>query len=427
MINKSEKSPIKVGKREIIRFFRNFLLTLVILTPLLGLLLINDALMATAPMDKKPWVHWNGLDPSDEVYVSWETSQESASYVEYGTNSGQMDFNSANNTVNKLHRVKLLDLLANTQYYYRASNDNGKTWYSTGQFQTAPDGLNPANFSFAIVSDTQNFMGTGHYPRIARTLGSLTDLSFVAYAGDMSQDWGQTSILNPDSRQVTWNQFWQNTNQFTRTIPIVPDPGNHDHANAPYADNLYQRYFAVSNPPNHNYYSFNWSRTQFIMVQVADGGDDGRNNDSSLPTYQQDIWINKTLEASQSMDFRIMVFHRALFSSNGDDQGLIDRFMPIIVKYNVSICFYGHEHAYERYYVQNHTLVCLGNGGGLINGLVTHQPNVQAVSTEPGFTKVTCDTTGITLTTLSPTLNIIDQIRLNKVGSDVVPEVIKNI
>jgi hypothetical protein len=404
------------------KLIRNIGLTLLILLPLVGLMLINDTFMATSPMEKQPWVHWNGLNPSEEVFISWETKLNSTSLVEYGTSPDTWAKTASDPTSVTLHRVKLELLSPNTLYYYRVSNDEGKTIFAKGSFKTAPATNNFTNFSFAILSDTQNFWGTGHYPRMTKVLASMNDLAFVAFAGDMAQDHGQTSLLRPDSRQPSWNDFWRHTNRFTSTIPIVPDPGNHDSCNLPYETNLYQRYFGISTGPNHNYYSFNWSRTQFVMVQIADGGDEGRNNDSTLPTYKQDEWINATLEAGQLLDYRIMIFHRALYSSNGNDESLINRFMPILIKYNVSLLFYGHEHVYERFYIQNQNIICLGAGGGLMNGNVRPQEGSQIANIGPSFTKVTCTEFGITITTLSPTLNTIESIHLTKVGSTLVPD-----
>jgi hypothetical protein len=412
-------------KRLILRFFRNFGLTLLMLSPIIGFLLVHETIMATAPMDKRPWVHWNGLDPSNQAYITWETSAKSGSKIEYGLNSNTFNLSQTNITVGQLHRFLLTDLISDTQYYYRVSIDDGNSWYASGTFRTAPSPMTSKSFSFVISSDTQNDFGLGHYPRIAQAYAEIPDLAFVTYAGDMVQDHGQDSVLSPDNRQVPYNQFWYNTNKFTNKYPIAPNPGNHDEANAPISENMYQYYFGIPNPPNHNYYSFNWSRTQFIMAQIADGGDESNNNDSTRPTYKQDEWINATLEAGQSMDFRIMIFHRSLYASTGNEESMINRFMPILTKYNVSLLFYGHEHVYDRFYIENRTIICLGNGGSIMADHINEQPGSQASSINPGFAKVTCDSTGITVTTLTPTMNIMDSVRLEKVGSIVIPTIIK--
>jgi len=163
------------------------------------------------------------------------------------------------------------------------------------------------------------------------------------------------------------------------------------------------------------------------MAQVADGSDNTPSNISTHPTYWHDEWMNATLEAGQTMDYRIIVFHRALYSSNGGSDELIARFMPIIIHYNVSLVFYGHEHCYERFYIQDHTLVCLAGSGGLQNAFVKGQPGRQSVSIAPSLTRVTIDETGITLTTLTPVLTVLDQIHFTKNGSNITPDIIKEI
>lgn len=415
---------MKISLNHVIKkISRNICITILVFSPILGFFLGNDLMMVISPMDKLPWVHWNGIDPSNSAFISWETEEPSASLVQYDITPDSWKLSSKNETLVGLHRIKLVGLTPDTRYYYRVSNDMGTTWYASGTFQTGIESTQSKEFSFVITSDVQNFIGTTHYPRTARVISEMKNLSFFIIAGDLAEDHGQTSFFSgSNSRQPTWNDFWRYSNIYSPNLPIVPTPGNHDSANEPFQDNPYQHYFGISNAPNHNFYSFNWSRTQFVMVQVADGGDDGRNDDPDLPTFQQDQWINQTLAAGQSQDYRIMVFHRALFSSNGNDEGLINRFMPILVKYNVSFLFYGHEHEYERFYIQNRNLVCLGAGGGLLNGRIIPQTGRQISAVSPCITKLSLNATGITLTTLTPTMNIIESLHFTKEGSIIVPD-----
>ncbi len=409
-------SRYRLGKKQVKRLIRNVILTFALLLPPICYLLISDTLEATAPMDKKPWVHWNGLDPSTEVYVTWETSAAQPSYISYGTDPSLLTDSLSNTTADTLHRFQLTGLNPSTRYYYRVSLDN-LTTYASGSFTTAPTAASPKNFSFAMLSDTQMWMGTGHYERLCRAMAGLQDLSFIAYAGDMAQEHGQFSVLTPDSAQATLNLFWQYTNLYTPTIPIVPDPGNHDASE--YGDNLYSRYYGLSTPPDHNYYTFNWSRTQFVMAEIADTGD----TDPDVPyNIAHDAWMNATLEKGQVLDYRVIVFHRAWYSSYGINQEINSRLLPIVDKYNVSLVIYGHDHSYERYWVHNHTLIQLGSGGSFMNFNVQWRPEAQAVRLGPSFTKITCDSTGVTITTLSPELDVLDHVRLTKVGTGLIPD-----
>jgi hypothetical protein len=211
-------------------------------------------------------------------------------------------------------------------------------------------------------------------------------------------------------------------------LPIVPDPGNHDiggHSDNSWWDNMYTKYFGISTVINStlqgHFYSFNYSDCQFVMAEIASVDD----VDPTTPfNFQEDQWINATLAAGQSQDYRILVFHRAPFSAEGNDQTLIDRIMPIVETYNVSLVFYGHQHVYTRYYIDNHTLVCLGGGGGLQSADVIPQAGQQIAAMGPSFTQVTVNSTAILLQTYTPNLSLLDQVVLNREGSNVVPEVI---
>jgi len=406
----------KLGKKRVVRLTRNIFLTFALLLPAVGYLLLSDAIEANAPMDKKPWVHWNGLDPSAEVYITWETAAALPSYLSYGTDQSLLTTHLSNTSSDMLHRFRLAGLAPNTRYYYRVSHDN-LTTYANGTFATASTATNPSDFSFAILSDTQMWMGTGHYERLCRAMARLQGVSFVAYAGDMAQEHGQFSLLTPESDQPTLNLFWQYTNLFTSTIPMVPDPGNHDASD--YGNNLYSRYYGLSTPPNHNYYTFNWSRTQFVMAEIADTGDTDPDNPYNI---EHDAWMNATLESGMAMDYRVIVFHRSWYSSYGINHDIDSRLMPIVNRYNVSLVLYGHDHSYERYWVQNHTLIQLGSGGAFMNTEVQWRPEAQSIRLGPSFTKISCDATGITITTLSPEMDVLDNVRLTKDGGLLSPD-----
>jgi hypothetical protein len=400
----------RLGRKRTARLIRNVFLTFSLLLPVVGYLLFSDASQACAPMDKKPWVHWNGLDPSTEVHITWETAAALPSYLAYGTDQSALTNQLANASSDTLHRFRLTSLTPDTRYYYRASHDNSTT-YASGTFTTAPTVMSSANFSFAILSDTQMWMGTGHYERLCRAMASLQDVSFIAYAGDMAQEHGQFSVLTEDSAQPTLNLFWQYTNLYTPTIPIVPDPGNHDASD--YGNNLYSRYYGLSTPLDHNYYTFNWSRTQFVMAEIADTAD----ADPTKPyNIDHDVWMNATLEAGMALDYRIIVFHRSWYSSYGINQDINSN------KYNVSLVLYGHDHSYERYLVQNHTLIQLGSGGAFMNSEVRWRPEAQSIRLGPSFTKISCNATGIAITTLSPEMDVLDQVRLTRNGGMLTPD-----
>jgi len=71
-------------------------------------------------------------------------------------------------------------------------------------------------------------------------------------------------------------------------------------------------------------------------------------------------------------DWKIAFFHHPLYSSagrHGSDLQLRNRLEPLLVAYNVSVAFTGHDHVYERVKPQKDiTYFVTGSGGKLAPG-----------------------------------------------------------
>ncbi len=384
---------------------RNLLLSLLVLAPVVGYLSYSLLIEALAPIDKPPWTHFNGIDPHSEMYITWETSTPSATIIKYGTDPSAWSSEVQNDTLVYLHRIKLEGLLSDMQYYYEAGDPASTQRFAVRTFRTAP---NSGPFNITLFSDNQQMWGTGHYNTIADAIARLPGTAFVTVAGDFSQEGEEVP---------TWNVAMEYTTRFSGRFPFAPMGGNHD---GECCDNLYTKYFGVTNAPSKNAYSFNWSNCQFVMsnISVANTGPD------KIYNQENDAWVNATLEAGQSMDYRILIFHRAVFSSNGDSEDVIRRITPIAEKYNVSLVIYGHEHIYERYWYNNRMYTCLGGGGGLQDFFTQTRETLQVTRMGACFTQLLFDATGITIQTLSPTYTVLDKVHMTRQGSNVVPDII---
>ncbi|MHA1275163.1 MAG: metallophosphoesterase family protein, partial [Promethearchaeota archaeon] len=220
--------------------------------------------------------------------------------------------------------------------------DKDDDWSNINSFETAPNNTN-TEFKFAIYSDSQQFFGIGWHNRICQAIASEKDLRFVAIAGDLCQNWN----YKPD-----WNQFFYEAAIYTKNTPMVPCIGNHD-GYYPEDDpdnekHYYIKYFGFPYGENNKtlYYSFNWSNTQFIISEISKTGDEDPNNPRNI---KHDRWLNKTLAKGQDKAFRILIFHRQVFSAEENNDILINRITPIVEKYNISLVLYGHHHHYERF------------------------------------------------------------------------------
>ena len=156
------------------------------------------------------------------------------------------------------------------------------------------------------------------------------------------------------------------------------------------------------------------------MMEIANAGDTDPNEATdNLRAYE---WLNKTLEAGMAMQYRILVFHRQVFSSLGNDESLMKYMIPIIEKYNVSLTLYGHMHEYARYYHNGHNYICLGGGGGMQNSYIETQNITQKSAMGASFTKLYFTEEKITIKTFSPTYDVMDNIVLNFKNGMMVPE-----
>jgi hypothetical protein len=155
-------------------------------------------------------------------------------------------------------------------------------------------------------------------------------------------------------------------------IPYKPllDAGVMFYASLGNHDAREQRFYKRFNMGGNLYYTFNPSPDiRFFML------------DSNYPTPEQIAWFEKELQASSST-WKIVVFHHPLYSS-GDQHGsnrlLREALEPLLVKYNVSLVFNGHDHFYERVKPQQGiAYFVVGSGGQLRVGNIDRASGITA-------------------------------------------------
>lgn len=409
-----------LSKKNILRFIRNLALTLLVISPVPIFLLSTYAYQLTFPDEKLPFVQFSGLDPKSEAIVSWESSQAESSTVWYGleNNNDALAFKKTDEEKIKIHRVVLTNLQPDTRYYYRVGMIQEENVYRSPiyTFKTAPD-HGEKEFNFCAYSDSQQFLGLGWHRLISEAIARHDDLSFVLEPGDVCQNWD----YKPD-----WNQFFQEANQYMKKYPYVPGIGNHD---GYYPDedpnnekHWYEQYFGATNtstPVHSFYYSFEWGNTQFISAEIAKTGDENKNVERNRI---HDRWLNRTLQAGQHKDFRILFFHRNIFSGEEDNRDLIGRMVPIVEKYNVSLVLYGHHHHYERFLHNDHTYICLGGGGGQQLGSNYYElgDETKSFNVGPSYTYFSVKSDQIDLVTYTPQQDVIDECSLIMNGQDAI-------
>ena len=397
-----------VSKKAILLFLKKFGLSLLIFSPIPIFFGIMFFYQISFPDEKNPFVQFSGRDPRTEAMITWETKEKETSTVWYGTNKDNLNYIKTNNNQINIHRITLIGLKPNTKYYYRVGIDGLSPIYrsSVFSFNTAPSSKD-VNFEFIAYSDTQQIVGIGWNALICKRIAEHKDLSFVTDVGDICQNWD----YKPD-----WNQFFQEASIYTEKYPFVPCIGNHD-GYYPEEDpennkHYYKSYFGATVDQDKFYYSFNWANTLFIIAEISKTSDEDISIERNI---QHDLWLNRTLAKGQDKDFRILMFHRQVFSSEENNDKLIARIVPIVEKYNVSLVLYGHDHHYERFLYNGRIYLCLGGGGGQQYGSNFFKTTqyTKNFAMGPSYTKISIKSAQINILTFSAENDLIDNCSLN--------------
>ncbi|MBX2923349.1 MAG: metallophosphoesterase family protein [Chitinophagaceae bacterium] len=236
------------------------------------------------------------------------------------------------------HSVKVKDLQPNTLYMYRVGA--GNYWSEWFHIKTA--GKPGEKFSFIYMGDVQVGMRT-LWPRVIReAYKRVPDARLIMYAGD---------IVNRGFNDHEWGELFDGGSFIHSTIPGLPSPGNHEHADNAEGINiitpLWRQQFALpDNGPEgleETCYYADVQGVRFISLNsqaIWFGGE--------MMRRQMD-WLHKIL-GNNPNKWTCVTFHHPVYSvkSNRDNKDLREKFQPIFDQYKVDLVLQGHDHAYGR-------------------------------------------------------------------------------
>ena len=171
--------------------------------------------------------------------------------------------------------------------------------------------------------------------------------------------------------------------------------GNHDDPN--------QRFYEHFNMDGKRFYSFKGPKQNVRFFAL----------ETTYPTPEQFAWLEKELKESTE-DWKIVYGHHPIYSSggrHGSDVQLRETLEPLLVKYNVSVMFAGHDHFYERIKPQKGIIhFVTGSGGKLSPGDI--DPNspltARGLDTEYAFVVAEIDGDQLTFNTVTRTGLVFD-------------------
>ena len=149
--------------------------------------------------------------------------------------------------------------------------------------------------------------------------------------------------------------------KFEQPYKALLDAGVKFRASLGNHDSREQREYPLFNMNGELYYSFKAPAESVRFFAL----------ESTYMEPKQLVWFEKELKSSTE-DWKIVFFHHPLYSSagrHGSDLQLRNRLEPLLIAYNVSVAFTGHDHAYERTKPQKDiTYFVAGSGGKLAPG-----------------------------------------------------------
>jgi len=266
----------------------------------------------------------------DSTVIVWIASDRSQPAVDYGETLEYGQTIPAR--IDKDRQVATLqNLKPGTRYYYRIRAGNrilaeGRQY----TFQTDA-GIADQQFSFFVTADVGDKRLRQKYAADA-ILKANPRPELGILCGDIVYNRGHSSHY--DERLMRpWKDLFC-------TIPVWPALGNHDWRSSP-AENWEREWYL---PNNEHYYSFDYGNAHFIALDTRDGDIYNRVN--------QVRWLEQDLAANVNKDWIFVYYHHPGITCTykGDNDAVIEHFLPVFDRYKVDVVFNGHAHTYERLY-----------------------------------------------------------------------------
>ena len=169
--------------------------------------------------------------------------------------------------------------------------------------------------------------------------------------------------------------------------------GNHDVAGLSTA--------SVLGSPN-KYYTWSVGSTQFFML------------DANAPSdAAQRSWLARALASSRAA-VKIAVFHQPAFTSglHSDDSGVRRNWVPLFVRYHLTLVLTGHNHDYEHLKVDGIDYVVSGGGGQTSYPCLRVEPGALRCVSAYHFLLVTIVSGTVTVEAIRPTGEVLDRFQI---------------
>ena len=284
---------------------------------------------------------------TSSAVIAWVGKEPEPGCVKYGE-TPRLELKETDNRAGERHAVTLSRLKPSSTYYYRVGGADEPS--EINYFRTAPPGENTP-FNFAVIGDSgDEGRGQVAVANLLRRLGP----DLILHTGDVVYPRGEERHYD--------RRFFAPYGELIGKVPLFPTLGNHDvetKNGSPFLTNFHL-------PRNEEqgvqrYYSFDWGEAHFVALDSELYHDDDGGS-----AKEQKAWLERDLEGTRRSCWKIVFFHRPVYSSSkhGGDRKIREDLEPTLVRHHVHLVFSGHDHDYERTKpIEGVTYVVSGGGG----------------------------------------------------------------
>ncbi len=354
---------------------------------------VNDTILKWGQFG--PYLSWVN-DPKTTMVISWRTDRPGDGLLEYGYDT-TYGFSKSDTAVGTLHSIELDNLEPSSMYHYRVSSSSGEMGVDN-TFSTAIDRYEP--FEFVAYGDTRTNDGD-RASVVARIIEIDPDIVFNT--GDLVED---------GTLDNQWRVWFSTDQDILDHIPYFVAIGNHE-MNA----DLYFDYWHF--PGNETWYSIDYGNAHFICLST----------ETNIYGEQRE-WLETDLAtASQYVEWIFVFFHRPPYSSgdHGSDLYIREAWCCLFETYGVDIVFNGHDHDYERGFVNGVYYIVTGGGGAPLRPVGWSDWTIYSEMTLH-CCKVSMDSLLLYLEAIKPDGTVFDSFYIDKtvgIEADMSPRVFK--
>ncbi len=197
-----------------------------------------------------------------------------------------------------------------------------------------------------------------------------------------------------------WLIFNIITEHMRENAAFYPVAGNHERESQYYYDNF-------ELPNNEKWYSVVYENILFILLN------------SNLPlddNSEQYWWLRNELSNASGYNYRIVLFHHPIYNvglHEPDEKNIGTYIVPLFINYDVDLVISGHDHNYQRFFVDGIYYVITGGGGAPLYEQTRTDINNQIFEKKYHYCVINSNVDGLSFTTYDIDKNIIDQFKVN--------------